>query len=191
MERPEVIKLIDFITIHRPNFVSRLGDKIYKNMVTDWTRIMGPYDYDDIFNNLENFLKDERNYGKDPDAYQLIRGLLTIEDKKTNSLGRVACQFCGRWFNRLELHNHEDRCRSVKYLKKVYKKYLNSNLNVNKELYEMNQEEFDKRYINTLEKALPRVTDILDKRGMTNVIETYYGREPKYTFEQVVGKDLI
>lgn len=191
MERPEVIKLIDFITIHRPNFVSRLGDKIYKNMVTDWTRIMGHYDYDDIFNNLENFLKDERNYGKDPDAYQLIRGLLTIEDKKTNSLGRVACQFCGRWFNRLELHNHEDRCRSVKYLKKVYKKYLNSNLNVNKELYEMNQEEFDKRYINTLEKALPRVTDILDKRGMTNVIETYYGREPKYTFEQVVGKDLI
>lgn len=191
MERPEVIKLIDFITIHRPNFVSRLGDKIYKNMVTDWTRIMGPYDYDDIFNNLENFLKDERNYGKDPDAYQLIRGLLTTEDKKTNSLGRVACQFCGRWFNRLEIHNHEDRCRSVKYLKKVYKKYLNSNLNVNKELYEMNQEEFDKRYINTLEKALPRVTDILDKRGMTNVIETYYGREPKYTFEQVVGKDLI
>lgn len=191
MERPEVIKLIDFITIHRPNFVSRLGDKIYKNMVTDWTRIMGPYDYDDIFNNLENFLKDERNYGKDPDAYQLIRGLLTTEDKKTNSLGRVACQFCGRWFNRLELADHEDRCRSVKYLKKVYKKYLNSNLNVNKELYEMNQEEFDKRYINTLEKALPRVTDILDKRGMTNVIETYYGREPKYTFEQVVGKDLI
>lgn len=191
MERIEVIKLIDFITIHRPNFVSRLGDKIYKNMVTDWTRIMGLYDYDDIFNNLENFLKDERNYGKDPDAYQLIRGLLTTEDKKTNSLGRVACQFCGRWFNRLELHNHEDRCRSVKYLKKVYKKYLNSNLNVNKELYEMNQEEFNKRYINTLEKALPRVTDILDKRGMTNVIETYYGREPKYTFEQVVGKDLI
>lgn len=190
MERIEVIKLIDFITIHRPNFVSRLGDKIYKNMVTDWTRIMGPYDYEDIFNNLESFLKEERNYGKDPDAYQLIRGLLTIEDKKTNSLGRVACQFCGRWFNRLELADHEDRCRSVKYLKKVYKKYLNSNLNVNKELYEMNQEEFDKRYINTLEKALPRVTDILDKRGMTNVIETYYGREPKYTFEEVIGKDL-
>lgn len=191
MERTEVIKLIDFITIHRPNFVSRLGDKIYKNMVTDWTRLMGPYDYDDVFNNLENFLKDERNYGKDPDAYQLIRGLLTTEDKKTNSLGRVACQFCGRWFNRLELADHEDRCRSVKYLKRVYKKYLNSNLNVGKELYEMNQEEFDKRYINTLEKALPRVTDILDKRGMTNVIETYYGREPKYTFEEVVGKDLI
>lgn len=191
MTRLEVKELIDIITIHRPYFVSRLGDNILNNMMKEWERIMGPYDFEDIKNNLETFLKNENNYGKDPDAYQLIRGLLTTEDKKTNSLGRVACQFCGRWFNRLELADHEDRCRSVKYLKKVYKKYLNSNLNVGKELYEMNQEEFDKRYINTLEKALPRVTDILDKRGMTNVIETYYGREPKYTFEEVVGKDLI
>lgn len=191
MTKLEVKELIDLIVIHRPFFKSRLGDSVYQDMLNEWTRIMGPYDFEDIRNNLENFLKDERNYGKDPDAYQLIRGLLTTEDKKTNSLGRVACQFCGRWFNRLELADHEDRCRSVKYLKRVYKKYLNSNLNVSKELYEMNQEEFDKRYINTLEKALPRVTDILDKRGMTNVIETYYGREPKYTFEEVVGKDLI
>ena len=190
MERIDIIKLIDFITIHRPNFVSRLGDKIYKNMVNDWERIMGPYDYEDIFNNLENFLKEEKNYGKEPDAYQLIRGILTKEDKKTNKSGRVSCQFCGRWFNRLEVYKHEDRCRSVKYLDRMYRKLLNRQLLNKKELYEMNDKEFDEKYIKSLEYLLPHMTNILDIRGTTNTIETYYGREPKYSFYEVMGKDI-
>lgn len=190
MTRQEVIKLIEFITIHRPNFRSRLGDKILKDMIEDWTRILGPYDYDDIFNNLEEFFKDERNYGKDPDAYQLIKGVLTTEDKKTNSLGRVSCQFCGRWFNRLEIHNHEDRCRSVKYLDRMYRKLLNRQLLNKKELYEMSDKEFDEKYIKSLEYLLPHMRNILDIRGTTNTIETYYGREPKYSFYEVMGKDI-
>lgn len=185
MERAEVIKLIDFITIHRPNFKSRLGDKVFKDMVNDWTRIMGAYDYEDVFDNLETFFKNENNYGKDPDAYQLIRGLLTIEDKKTNSLGEVSCMFCGRWFNRLEIHEHEDRCRSIKYLQKVYRNYFSRELEDLPKLYDMNNQDFEKAYMYVLEKALPMVTDPVEKKGITNVIETYYGREPKYGIEEI------
>lgn len=185
MERTEVIKLIDFITIHRPNFKSRLGDKIFKDMVNDWTRIMGAYDYEDVFDNLETFFKNENNYGREPDAYQLIRGLLTTEDKKTNSLGRVSCMFCGRWFNRLEIHEHEDRCRSIKYIEKLYRKYFNRQLVDKPELYRMRNTDFDKAYIKVLEKVLPMITETTEKKGITNVIETYYGREPKYRIEEM------
>ena len=49
----------------------------------------------------------------------------------------------------------------------------------------MTDKDFDKSYIYVLEKALPNVTDIIEKKGITNVIETYYGREPKYGIEEL------
>lgn len=183
MTRLEVKKLVDLITIHRPYFTSRLGDKILNELMSEWERIMGPYDYEDIKDNLEKFLKDENNYGREPDAYQLIRGLFTIEDKNTNSLGRVTCQFCGRVFNRLEVYEHEDRCRSIKYLKKLYRNYLLRELEDIQALYSMKNEDFDKAYIRVLEIVLPKVTNRIEKHGIENVIETYYGRPAKYGIE--------
>lgn len=179
MTRLEVKELIDIITIHRPYFVSRLGDNILNNMMKEWERIMGPYDFEDIKNNLETFLKNENNYGKDPDAYQLIRGLLTTEDKETNSLGRVACMFCGRWFNRLEIYYHEARCRSIKHIEREYRKYLNRELADKIELYRMTDEEFDERYIKALEFLLPHMTDEERIRDTKKAIETYYEEKKK------------
>lgn len=184
MTRQEVIKLIEFITIHRPNFRSRLGDKILKDMIEDWTRILGPYDYDDIFNNLEEFFKDERNYGKDPDAYQLIKGVLTTEDKKTNNLGRVSCQFCGRWFNRLEIYHHEPRCRSIKHIERECRKYLNRELEDKAELYRMTDEEFNERYIKALEFLLPHMTGEERIRDTKTAIETYYKEKKEKESEE-------
>ena len=180
MTRNDVNNLVKIIQVHRPYFVTRLGDEIYKELVNEWARLMEPYDYEDVKANLENFLMNENNYGREPDAYQLIRGLLTTKDKEENSKGKVYCMFCNRIMTRLEIHDHEDRCRSVKYLKRLYKKYFKRELEDIEGLYRMPNEDFDKAYIFVLEKALPYMTDLTEKRGVTNVIETYYGREPKY-----------
>lgn len=180
MTRNDVNNLVKIIQVHRPYFVTRLGDEIYKELVNEWARLMEPYDYEDVKANLEKFLMNENNYGREPDAYQLIRGLLTTKDKEENSKGKVCCMFCNRIMTRLEIHEHEDRCRSIKYLKRLYKKYFKRELEDVAELYNMPGEDFDKAYIFVLEKALPYMTDLTEKRGVTNVIETYYGREPKY-----------
>lgn len=185
MERTEVIKLVDLIQLHRPYFRTRLGDGIYKDLINEWERIMGPYDYEDIRNNLEKFLRDEDNYGKEPDCYQLIRGLLTIKDKEENSKGKAYCMFCNRLLPLTELHEHEDRCRSIKYIEKLYRKYFNRQLVDKPELYRMRNTDFDKAYIKVLEKVLPMITETTEKKGITNVIETYYGREPKYRIEEM------
>lgn len=185
MTRADVKTLVDLIVIHRPYFKSRLGDSIYLELLNEWERIMGPYDFEDIKGNLEKFLINENNYGKDPDAYQLVRGLLTTKDKEENSKGKVYCMFCKRIMSRLEIHQHEDRCRSIKYLQRIYKNYFKRELDDLARLYNMANKEFDKAYIYILEKALPNVTDIIEKRGITNVIETYYGREPIYGIEEL------
>ena len=185
MTRNDVNDLIRIIQVHRPYFVTRLGDEIYKDTVNEWTRLMEPYDYEDVKNNLENFLKNENNYGKEPDAYQLIRGLLTTKDKEENSKGKAYCMFCNRLLPLTELHEHEDRCRSIKYIEKLYRKYFNRQLVDKPELYRMRNTDFDKAYIKVLEKVLPMVTESIEKKGITNVIETYYGREPKYRIEEI------
>lgn len=185
MTRLEVKQLVDLIEVHRPYFASRLGDKILANLMTEWERIMSPYEFEDIRNNLEKFLKDENNFGKEPDAYQLIRGLLTIEDKKEGNNGKVQCMFCGRVMSRLEIHKHEDRCRSIKYITKLYKRYLKRELADKRVLYDMEDKEFNEKYIHVLERVYPFLTNITEKRSMSNVIETYYGREPKYTINEV------
>lgn len=185
MTRNDVNNLVKIIQVHRPYFVTRLGDEIYKELVNEWTRIMQPYDYEDVKANLEKFLMNENNYGREPDAYQLIRGLLTTKDKEENSKGQVCCMFCNRIMTRLEIHEHEDRCRSVKYLKRLYKKYFKRELEDIEGLYRMPNDDFDKAYIFVLEKALPYMTDLTEKRGVTNVIETYYGREPKYKVSEL------
>lgn len=102
-----------------------------------------------------------------------------MEQKKENNKGKIACQFCGRYLPILEMRKHEDRCRSVKYLKRLYKDYFNKELEV-KDLYNLNDETFDKSYIKVLEKVLPMITNEVERRGITNVIETYNGRPPIY-----------
>ena len=185
MTKADVKKLVDLIVIHRPYFKSRLGDSIYLELLNEWERIMGPYDFEDIKGNLEKFLMNENNYGKDPDAYQLIRGLLTTKDKEENSKGKVYCMFCKRIMSRLEIHQHEDRCRSIKYLQRIYRKYFKRELEDLARLYNMTNKDLDKANIYVLEKALPNVTDKIKKKGITNVIETYYGRDPKYGIEEL------
>ena len=185
MTRNDVNGLVKIIQVHRPYFVTRLGDEIYKELVNEWTRLMEPYDYEDVKHNLEEFLKNENNYGREPDAYQLIRGLLTTEDKKTNSLGRVSCMFCGRWFNRLEIHEHEDRCRSIKYLQKVYRNYFSRELEDLPKLYDMNNQDFEKAYMYVLEKALPMVTDPVERKGIINTLEMFKGGKEVYGIGEV------
>lgn len=57
MTRNDVNNLVKIIQVHRPYFVTRLGDEIYKDLINEWTHIMEPYDYEDIKSSLEKFLK--------------------------------------------------------------------------------------------------------------------------------------
>lgn len=66
---------------------------------------------------------------------------------------------------RLEIHEHEDRCRSIKYLQRIYRKYFRRELEDLAKLYNMANKDFDKAYIYILEKALPNVTDIIEKKA--------------------------
>lgn len=185
MTRNDVNGLVKIIQVHRPYFVTRLGDEIYKDLVNEWERLMEPYDYEDVKRNLEEFLKNENNYGREPDAYQLIRGLLTTKEKEENAKGRAYCMFCNRLLPMTELHQHEDRCRSIKYLQKVYRNYFSRELEDLPKLYDMNNQEFEKAYMYVLEKALPMVTDPVERKGIINTLEMFKGGKEVYGIGEI------
>ena len=85
----------------------------------------------------------------------------------------------------LEIREHEDRCRSIRYLQRLYSKYFNRTLGELEKLYNIPKKEFDEQYIKVMEKALPLVKNESEKRSMYNVIETYYGRPPKYKVDEI------
>ena len=49
----------------------------------------------------------------------------------------------------------------------------------------MRDEDFNKAYIRVLEIVLPKVRNKIEKHGIENVIETYYGRPAKYEIEEL------
>ena len=187
MTREEVKNLLNKIKIYRSYFGFEFADsKERKDMFIDeWFNKLAPYDAEDIDKNLEKFLMDEENIGKNPDLYQLIKRTLKSKDKKIKGRIYSRCMFCGKEIDYV-YDKHEKRCRSVKYISRMCSKYLDKKVD-EEELYQMEERTFKKRYILTLEKLLPNVKEYspLEARCIENVIETYYGREPRYSLKEI------
>ena len=88
------------------------------------------------------------------------------------------CLYCGKQFNSDEIRSHEERHSSINYIVKKYKEVFDKELDHKKceELMNMNQEEFDAKYDEFLEK--------LNKKCPTRILQNilYLNANP--------GKDL-
>lgn len=190
MTREEVKSLVEKVKLYRPMFKGMLGTEGLLRLIGEWYEKLEPYDYEDINKNLDDFFKDENNLSKYPDVFQLMRNTPTIEQKAQKGKVKVTCQFCGRWFDVTEKDTHEDRCRSIKYMDKIKKRYFGMGLKDKRELYQMSQAEFDEKYYKCLELCLPRAKakgHISDARGIENVLATRNGGKPIWTYNDVVG----
>lgn len=187
MTRVEVSDLLDRIKIYRNFFAYGLDQTQKVKMVDEWEKVLQPYDAKDINKNLDIFVRSEENKDKIPDVFQLVRNTLTIVDKKSKGKVFTRCMFCGRKIDyKFEARKHEDRCRSIRYMVKLNKQFYNKELDLPK-LYNMQDKEFNEIYIKRLRIILVKVkeTNPLEARGIENVIETYFGRPPKYKISEI------
>lgn len=186
MTRNEVDNLLDKIRLYRQFFISHLKNRNELQAFADeWFRILEPYDAEDINENLDKFLMNEDNLSKNPDVYQLIKRTLKITEKKKKGRIYTRCMFCGKEID-YAFDDHEDRCRSVIYISKICNRYLGKNIE-SEELYKMSKGRFEKKYIATLVKVLPMAKEHnpIEARGIENVVNTYFGKEAKYSINEV------
>lgn len=164
MTREEVKNLVDKIQVYRQSFL------ITNNVYQEWNRILEPYDYPDVDNKLNEFFQDGDNYGKYPDAYQLVKHLTKTVDKLKNKGMLISCKNCGRFLSMEEYDAHFDKCNSVEYLVRNYKKYYNKNLSLSK-IWKLPDDKFWEMYWKFNEQIIPLVTEEKEKNMLLKAIE--------------------
>jgi len=178
MNRLEVKQTLDKIQAFRQSF------NITNSLLDEWFKILQPYRYEDVNKKLDEYFRDATNFGQYPDAYYLTKYLRTEEQLSKTDEITARCPICLRLMPYNDLEEHYDRCSSIDYICTQGEKYLNRTFDTNK-LWEMDKSTFDKLYIKVCEETFKVMPDCMQKHLLENVILTYYGKEPKFTIDEL------
>lgn len=150
MKQSEVVDLIKMI------------DRVYKtdyagdgDIVKDWYKVLKNYEFSDITNSLDYYMKNYTEYP--PKVYDLIKGYKTIESKKILETAKTRCMFCGEVIN-LNNTEHEDKCRSIEFIKSAVKRFKNEEIDVDR-YKRMDKQEFQKYYLASIKLVLNNSTN--------------------------------
>ncbi len=173
MTEKQVLALMERIQSYFQSF------QIKPYIIDEWYKVLSEYDNTDVNKQFDNHLKSESI--DPPKLHLLIKHLDKTNEKRPDSF-ICKCKYCGSNIKtRVDLLNikkHEDRCRSVQYLKKVYRKYLNREIENEDELYSMDDKVFNANYDQVLKKLLelPNLSE-----SEQYCINKYFGNEANIT----------
>ena len=182
MNLNELDELFKKIRVHRPKFGNLLESQArYAQYRNEWYRILKDYDYQDVVDSLEKWLSDSDNKYFMPDVYVLINDLYTTSEKNKPMDFKVMCPHCKKWFPYQDSKTHEDRCGSVEYIIKNYKKLFNKEL-FKETLWNLSQEEFEQKYYSSLERFLEMVDPkSLEYKNIKNILSLKDGGKALYS----------
>ena len=156
----DLIKLID--RVYKTDYAGS------KDIVNDWTKVLKQYEFKDMSVSLDYYMKNYSTYP--PKVYDLIRGYQTIESKKLLETAKTRCIFCGKVI-KLGDTAHEDRCRSIEFIRSAVKRFKNQDIDKNKYLH-MSEEEFDKYYMASIKLILDNSTNQTELMYCKKYLET-------------------
>jgi hypothetical protein len=137
MKNNEILDLIKLIyRVYKTDYAGS------RDIVNDWTKVLKQYEFKDMTESLDYYMKNYSTYP--PKVYDLIRGYKTIESKKLLETALTRCMFCGKVI-KLGDTTHEDRCRSIEFIKSAVRRFKNQEIDLEK-YKNMSDEEFNKYY---------------------------------------------
>ena len=161
----ETNKLMERIKQHYQEFI--IDD--YK--IEEWFKELSKYDSEDVNKKLDQHLRSEQ-YGQHiPKLFFLTKNLITTEEKEKHSEHIVFCQICRRRMRFEEYGTHIERCLSVDYLEKQFKKYNLQNFN-KEALLKMTQVEFDRLYDKVLKYVQDKTKDETEKKRIEVIFKS-------------------
>lgn len=153
MKQKEVVDLIKLID--RTYKTDYAGDK---EIVNDWYKILRNYDLEDMTSSLDYYMKNYTDYA--PKVYDLIRGYKTIDSKKLLETAKTRCIFCGKVI-KIDDVKHEDRCRSIEFIKSVAHRFKGQEIVKDKYL-KMSDEEFNKYHLAAVNLVINKSSNELE-----------------------------
>lgn len=182
----DVERILNRIRINRPK-LDKLMETTSKNSAykSEWYKVLKDYDYEDISNSLDDWLKQETHDGFIPSAYELVRECYTIAEKNKPINFKCSCRYCGKFMTYRALDKHEKRCRDINYICQSYKKYFGQDLDKNK-LMNLDDKTFDDSYYRFLIKLLQIIEkESSEYRMIENILETKKGNKEKYAISEI------
>lgn len=118
MSEEEVYEILDRVKVNYQHLA--MPDELFD----EWYNQLKYYAKDEVYKNLDNYFKSDRKRRNIPLVYDLIDGLLTIEQQKTKSKDnfKIDCQLCHRFMTLEEYNNHYDKCLLIKTLIPILQK---------------------------------------------------------------------
>lgn len=172
----ETRKIISEVKAFRPYFSTGNSQKEDIAFARTWQRVFEPYAYDDVSEKLNSWFKSSDHFGKTPDAYELIKGLLTIKDKQNlenKSMIIISCHLCGNKYSLDKFDEHFGRCLSIDYIVRVRKKYLDKETSQEQiqKLKSMSEEKFNEVYLNYIENLKDVITNQNELNAINHLLE--------------------
>lgn len=172
MTKEESKRIVDKIRVYRQRY------DVDANVYEEWFKVLELYEYEDVDEELNNYLRNENNQGRIPDAYYLTKYLKTSSEKKDPVEFKIICPECLKSIRRLDYDAHRSRCQSTLWMIEKAHQYLNQSFSYSK-LMHLEKDKFDDFYYQLCKKIFPKMNDGLEKRILENVILTYEGKPAK------------
>lgn len=179
MNREEVANLLEKIQAYRQSFL------ITNVVLNEWSKILEPYDCEDVNRKLDEYFRNGDNFGRYPDVYYLTKYLKKKSEKMQSGHNYIRCQLCNEIVDLATYDKHFDRCSSADYLCQMSLKKYNKKLNRDK-LMNASKDEFDKYYWEFCEKLIDDTTEVQNIHSLKNAILTHGGFEPELNLNELM-----
>ncbi len=173
----ETQKIINSIKNFRPFFQNGNSKKEELEFLKSWQKVFEPYTYEDVSKNLNNWFKTSSHFGRTPDPYELIQGLLTETEKnklKAKNQIIIKCPLCNVSIGLASFDKHYSRCSSLNYILINRKKYFKKETTYQEKekLKRYTDEEFNEVYVLFL-KQIKKYVSSADELKCINKILSF------------------
>ena len=185
MSIDETKSIIQKIKAFRPFFHTGNSPKEQSEFMLTWHEVLEPYEYEDVNQKVNEYFRDGDNIGKIPDAYYLVKYLRTHIQKREIGDETVQCHVCKNWIPLSNYELHFERCSSVNNIKLKMKKYFNKEIDVHK-LMDMPRKEFEIRYLNFIQKIIPKLEDSKEKNSFLILEKALKNEKIDFNLNEVI-----
>ena len=163
----ETNKIMLRIKEHYQEFV------IDEGKIDEWHIFLKDYTYADVSKKLDEHLSSEQYGQYIPKVAFLVKYLTKEEDKNKVEDFKIQCRLCEKYIKNSEYQEHFKRCSSINYMNDQRYKYFGKKFDDNaiKQLWNMEEETFRKKYREMLEIVKNNTKDDEEKERVKAILE--------------------
>ena len=176
MNKEQVKEILTMLSNNYNNF---LDENNYESILTSWLNELCQYDYDEVLERTKELLSKSEFQMKQPTLYHRIAPLKKKNEQVDFTKMVFYCPRCKKAFNDEKIMDkHTDKCRSVDYVIRETKKWFKKEI-TRKELFQMDEKEFDERYNKLLKYIMEHTTDENEKTRISYIFNPPTEEEAK------------